>query len=75
MFKVSFNCLTNLFFLAIIFIITSWLDWPSSVVGQDISPIISWILPNIDLEEVDIYINQKLDSIISKNILFPALPF
>ena len=37
--------------------------------------VISWILPNIDLEEVDIYINQKLDSIISENILFPALPF
>lgn len=37
--------------------------------------IISWILPNIDLEQVDIYLNKKLDSIISENIMFPALPF
>jgi hypothetical protein len=44
---------------------------------QDITEadIISWILPNIDLEEVDLFLNQKLDSIISENNLFPPLPF
>ena len=37
--------------------------------------IISWILPNIDLEQTDIYLNYKLDSIIKENIYFPPLPF
>jgi hypothetical protein len=37
--------------------------------------IISWILPNIDLQEVDVYLNKKLDNIISENIYFPPLPF
>jgi hypothetical protein len=37
--------------------------------------IISWILPNLDLEEVDLFLNKKLDSMISENILFPPLPF
>ena len=37
--------------------------------------IISWILPNIDLEEVDLFLNQKLDSIISESASFPPLPF
>jgi hypothetical protein len=37
--------------------------------------IISWIVPNIDLEEVDLFLNQKLDSIISESAYFPPLPF
>ena len=37
--------------------------------------IISWILPNIELEEVDLFLNQKLDDIISKSVKFPSLPF
>lgn len=37
--------------------------------------IISWILPNIDLEQVDLFLNKKLDDIISKNTYYPPLPF
>lgn len=37
--------------------------------------IVSWILPNIELEEVDLFLNQKLDDIISKSVKFPSLPF
>ena len=44
---------------------------------QDITEadIISWILPNMNLEEVDLFLNQKLDSIILESGLFPSLPF
>lgn len=44
----------------------------SNITEEDI---ISWILPNIDLEEVDLFLNQKLDDIISKSVYFPPLPF
>jgi beta-glucanase (GH16 family) len=37
--------------------------------------IISWILPNIDLEKVDLFLNRKLDSIMSESAYFPPLPF
>jgi hypothetical protein len=37
--------------------------------------IISWILPNIEVEEVDLFLNQKLDDVILKSVKFPSLPF
>jgi hypothetical protein len=44
---------------------------------QDITEanIISWILPNIDLEQVDLFLNKKLDGIILESAYFPPLPF
>jgi hypothetical protein len=37
--------------------------------------IISWIEPNVELEQIDLFLNIKLNSIIEESKLFPPLPF